>query len=91
MTMDNINTFLDSEGRIKHWPKKTEKKKAVLQYLSCKFEIGQMYTEKEVNELIKSWHSFNDLFILRRGMIEMGFMCRTKDGSQYWRSKTEIE
>lgn len=84
--MENIKQFLDVNGRIKTWPSKQQNKKAILYYMSSKFENGKIYTEKEINEVINHWHTFNDLFILRRGMIDMGFMHRTKDGSQYFRS-----
>lgn len=83
----DINNFLDIEGRIKSWPSKMIKKKEVLHYLSCKFELNRTYTEKEVNDIISEWHTFGDLFILRRGMIDMKFLRRTRDGSSYWREE----
>jgi len=91
--MTDIRNFLDKSGRIKIWPAKQEKKKAVLQYLCDKFEPGRIYSEPEVNAIIIEWHTFNDLFILRRGMADMGLLARTKNGSQYWREKnrTKVE
>ena len=85
--MLSIDNFLNSEGKILTWPAKQEKKKAILRYMSSKFDVNRMYTEKEVNEIITRWHEFNDLFILRRGMVDMGYIERTKDGKQYWRKE----
>lgn len=84
--MINLTSFIDEDGQIIAWPKKHEKKRAVLQYLAQKFEPERRYTEREVNAVIAQWHSFGDLFLLRRGMIEEKYLCRTRDGSAYWRN-----
>ena len=57
----------------------------ILNYLSGKFEYGRFYTEPEVNQVINEWHTFNDCFLLRRGLIDAGFLARTRDGARYWR------
>ena len=59
-----IENFLDENGKIKSWPAKHEKKTAVINYLSTKFEEEMFYTEKQVNEIIKEWHTFGDFFLL---------------------------
>lgn len=87
--MEIINRFLDDKGRIKIWPVKKVMKEEILKYLSTKFEFDRIYKEKEVNAIINQWHSFNDYFLLRRGMIECKFLYRTRDGSKYWREKQE--
>ena len=83
----NIERFLDEDKKIKLWPAKRELKAEVLKYLSEKFETGVIYTEKEVNEIIKSWHTFGDFFLLRRELIDMKYLLRTRDGLQYWKEK----
>lgn len=85
-----ISQFLDDEQRIKSWPAKKDRKIAVLYYLSEKFEEEVKYTEKEVNEIIKRWHTFEDFFLLRRGLVDMKFLLRARDGSVYWKA-TETE
>lgn len=87
--MTDIKGFLNADGKIKIWPSKAVKKQAVLRYLSSKFEVGRDYSEREVNSIITEWHTFGDLFILRRGMIESGLMNRMSDGSRYWREVGE--
>lgn len=84
---DNILRFLDNEGRIKIWPSKKELKFEILKYLASKFEFGRFYREQEVNNIIKSWHTFNDYFLLRRGLIDCWFLSRTKNGAKYWREE----
>jgi hypothetical protein len=86
----NIERFLDEHNKIKIWPAKNNLKIAILVYLSEKFETGIFYTEKEVNEIIKKWHTFEDFFLLRRGLIDMQFLKRTSDGSRYWKDNSKV-
>ena len=89
-----IERFLDAEGRVKLWPSKQAPREEIFAYLAEKFEIDRDYTEHEVNAILSSWHTFGDLFILRRGMIESDWLKRMRDGSRYWRNpekKTEAE
>lgn len=83
---EKLMNFLDDKKKIKSWPAKKDLKVAALEYLSTKFEEGVFYKEKEVNDIIKEWHTFGDFFLLRRGLIEEGFLIRTRDGSQYWKA-----
>ncbi|WFR59529.1 DUF2087 domain-containing protein [Anaerocolumna sp. AGMB13025] len=85
----NIDNFLNEDNKIKTWPSKRELKIAVLSYLSEKFEKGTYYTEKEVNEIIKTWHTFGDFFLLRRELIDKKFLSRTNDGATYWKEENE--
>ncbi len=84
-----IKNFLDEKLRVKSWPAKREMKTEILRYVSTKFEQDKFYTEKEVNEIINTWHTFGDYFLIRRGMIEHKFLTRTRDGSRYWREETD--
>lgn len=82
-----INNFLDELGLVKVWPGKQKNKLLVLEYLSTKFDYDRDYKETEVNNIIKRWHTFNDYFLLRRELIDRGFLGREPDGSRYWRVK----
>jgi len=88
--MSSINNFIDSTGKIKIWPSKHEFKFQVLKYLANKFEYNRLYSEKEVNNIIESYHTFSDYFLLRRGLIESKLMSRTRDGAKYWRPDDNI-
>ena len=85
--MDSIMMFLDDKERIKQLPSKGEPKRAVLAYLASKFSCDVDYTEKEVNRIIDNWHTFGDYFVLRRELIDAQFLCRTRDGAKYWKTK----
>lgn len=79
-----INKFTNDEGKITTWPSKKTAKIEILKYLSTKFIKDKEYNEKEVNNIINCWHTFNDYFLLRRGLVDYKLINRTRDGSKYW-------
>lgn len=81
-----IERFLDEEGKLRQLPSRQAPRGEAYAYLAGKFELGREYTEHEVNAILASWHTFGDYFILRRGLIESGWLCRLRDGSKYWRN-----
>ncbi len=87
--MDDISVYLDEEGRVTRWPSgkgKTEARSAILAYLAEKFEVGTVYTERAVNDILKRWHTFDDWALLRRELFEQRYLNREKDCSEYWRT-----
>ncbi|HAX39519.1 MAG TPA: transcriptional regulator [Clostridiales bacterium] len=81
-----IERFFDDEGRLKLWPSKQAPREEVFCYLAQKFDPGREYSEREVNAILERWHTFQDLFILRRGLVESGWPLRLPNGSRYWRN-----
>lgn len=83
---DELSIYLDAEGRVKEWPgkKKERAKRLILEYLASKFESGIVYSEGQVNDLLRQYHTFDDWALLRRELFEQGFLNREKDGSSYW-------
>ena len=81
-----LQRYLDEQGRVKEWPSKRNRKyqRLVLEYLALKFEVGVIYTEKEVNTLLNQHHLFGDAALLRRELFENGLIDRKRDGSAYW-------
>ena len=69
------------EGQLETIPSKEKKKLIILQQIVKRFEAGKTYSEKEVNEILKTAHA--DFVSLRRHLIEYGFMNRNNDGSEY--------
>jgi len=76
-----INEF----DKIIRWPKKPSDKEIVINWLSNKFNVKIKYSEKEVNEILDRYHSFNDIPLLRRELISRKYLLRKDDGSQYWK------
>lgn len=79
-----LETYFKSglDGPLSSFPSKEKRKIIVLRHLLKRFEKNQIYSEKEINEIIKPIYA--DFVTIRRYFIEYGFMERSKDGSQYW-------
>jgi DNA-binding CsgD family transcriptional regulator len=69
-------------GPLTSFPLKEKKRVAILRHILKKFAANKNYTEKEVNGILKP--IYDDYVLLRRHLIEYGFMGRTQDGSSYW-------
>lgn len=77
------------DDQITFWPslKQIALREELFTFLASKFEMGQEYSELEVNSIIKKHHAFGDHVLLRRELFERGFLSRNKDGSHYSRVK----
>lgn len=73
---------LGTDGPLKNFPAKEKYKLVLLQEITSRFESRRIYTEKEVNQVLKT--AYDDFATLRRYLIAYGFMDRKPDGSQYW-------
>ena len=81
----NVERFLDDKGRVSTWPRKQAAKELVLAHLANAFVHGRDYTEGEVNATISRHHTFGDFFLLRREMVDRGYLAREPNGSRYWK------
>lgn len=63
------------------WPKKEKNKLVVLNELFLLFEKNKTYTEQQVNEILKK--KFIDFALLRRALVDYGYLKRTVDGKIY--------
>lgn len=71
-----------SKGRLTTFALQEKHRLVILHEIAKGFESGRMYHEKEVNEILKN--VYDDYVILRRYLIEYGFLDRVADGSRYW-------
>jgi hypothetical protein len=81
-----LGTFLNADGTIQQVPNsrtQAAKFRVVLEYLLAAFEPGAVYTEKEVNSILRRFNE--DVSGLRRDLIDAGLLARERDGSKYWR------
>jgi hypothetical protein len=75
--------LFDEFGRMSRWPHKYSVQRLALWVLWMQFERGRVYTEREVNAVIKAWHTWGDHVTLRRELINDRLLTRKSDGSQY--------
>lgn len=79
-----LEDFSTPDGRLKTIPTQRKKLEAVLRYVVRAFKRDVQYSEKQVNQILSSFHE--DAAGLRRELVGSGLMQRTSDGSAYWRS-----
>jgi len=52
-------------------------------YIWSKLDQERTYTSKEISETIDSMIEFGDFAILRRELVDRGYLDRTADGREY--------
>jgi len=77
-----LKDYLNEDGTIRQLSTNRRKLDVILRYLVEHFEVGKIYTEKQVNAVIGALNY--DISGLRRDLISFGFMDRKQDGSAYW-------
>jgi hypothetical protein len=89
---DTLRQYLDDEGRVTHWPveRQSHHRRHILVYLASQFALGALYHAREVDEILKRYHTFGEGALLRQELFERGYMDRSKDGAQYWRTQHSI-
>jgi hypothetical protein len=73
----------DDHGRLARWPRKYSVQRLAMWVLWMQFDGRRVYTEREVNEVIKAWHTWGDHVTLRRELINDRLLTRKADGSEY--------
>lgn len=77
-----LKTYFNDEGALLSFPAREKKKIVVLRKISTYFKEGVTYSEKEVNKILS--RVYEDHVLLRRYLIEYGFLDRTRDGAVYF-------
>jgi hypothetical protein len=75
----------DTQGVLVRWPNKFSVQRLALWGLWLHFDAKRRYTEREVNDVLKAWHSYGDHATLRRELINMRLLVRKSDCSEYWK------
>jgi hypothetical protein len=83
---EELRTFVDAEGRLRQWPSRRKQQLVACAALAAAVPAGQSYTEREMNELLNSFHTFGDPALLRRILVDLGYLVRTSDGRTYERA-----
>jgi hypothetical protein len=78
-------TQFDALGRLVRWPHKFSVQRLAMWVLWTQFDGRRIYTEREVNEVIKRWNTWGDHVTLRRELINHQLLARKSDCSQYWK------
>jgi hypothetical protein len=73
----------DAEGRLLRWPVKFTVQRMAMWVLWTRFEAKRLYTEREVNAILKAANGFNDHATLRRELVNHQLLARKADCSEY--------
>ena len=79
-----LRPFVDDAGRLVSWPARFKVQRKAAALLALRFEAGREYGEKDVNALLMDGHTFGDWALLRRTLVDLGFMARESSGARYW-------
>jgi hypothetical protein len=74
-----------TSGTLKKFPPKEKQRLIVLREIAKNLDSEHTYDENELNQILKT--IYDDYVIIRRYLIEYGFLDRKPDGSQYWLKK----
>jgi len=76
-----LKNYLE-DNRLKEIPASRKKRLVILKWLANNFEVGELYPERTVNEIIKQYHP--DCATLRRELI--GYQLLQREFGNYWRT-----
>jgi hypothetical protein len=77
--------IFDPGEKLARWPSKRSQQELCLWVIWSKLPAGQVFAEKEINQLLNDNHLFGDHALLRRWLCDYGMMSRTRDGREYRR------
>jgi hypothetical protein len=72
-----LKTFFKN-GMLLQIPKQNRKKDVVMQKVATRFQVGKMYTEQELNEVLLKL--FADCDKIKKEFLASRFVKKTKDG-----------
>jgi excisionase family DNA binding protein len=82
-----VENFFSSDGRLRAIPAQRSKRTIVLERLVAEFEPARIYTEREVNAILRRFH--DDVATIRRELVATKKLVRTKNGVYKRAASTE--
>lgn len=83
--VEKVSRHFDPDGVLLRWPARNSLQPLCLWVLWSRMEPGRDYAHAENTALLNAWASFDDPALLRRAMVDMGYVERTTDGRVYRR------
>jgi hypothetical protein len=77
-----LAAFTGPDGRFTAFPSQQKKLAVLVRHAAGAFEPGKRYSEPRVNEILLRFS--DDTAMLRRTLVELGFMDREGGGGAYW-------
>ena len=73
----------DDAGRLVRWPARYAVQRLAMWVLWTRFEAGRVYSEREVNDILRQAQAFGDHVTLRRELVNHRLLERKSDCSAY--------
>ncbi|OAM79248.1 DUF2087 domain-containing protein [Devosia elaeis] len=83
--VEKVSRHFDAEGVLLRWPARRSQQPLCLWALWSRMETGRDYSDADNTRLLNAWASFGDHALLRRALVDMGYVARTSDGRIYRR------
>lgn len=77
-----ISKYFREDGTLERFPLKAKERVALLRRIAGILVPGERYPEKELNAILSAISS--DYVLIRRCLVDYGFVSRVRDGSAYW-------
>lgn len=74
--------------KLTTFPTKQKKLLVILRWLATLFEPDKLYTEPEVNTILRAVYE-DDYVTLRRELVDFGYLRRERGGGKYWLAPAE--
>jgi len=88
--IEQLRRYFDDSGRLSRKPKKYSHLQACLWVLWARLPTRQCLHEREVNALIRAQETIGDHLLLRRELVDGGWLTRTADGGEYRRTERRM-
>lgn len=85
LLVEQATRHFDGDGRLIRWPAKASHQRLCLWPLWATIPQGEVFSEVQINALLKGRHLFGDHAILRRSLCDGGLVARTPDCRAYRR------
>ncbi|MBK9748248.1 MAG: metalloregulator ArsR/SmtB family transcription factor [Chloroflexi bacterium] len=79
---ETLHEFTHS-GRLTNLPRQQKRLMPILRWLASKFEVDRLYTEREINAILKDAYA-HDFVSLRRDLVDFKYLRREANGTKYW-------
>ncbi len=83
--VEKVSRHFDAAGVLLRWPARRNQQPICLWVLWSRMEPGRDYSDADNTRLLNAWASFGDHALLRRALVDMGYVARTSDGRIYRR------
>lgn len=83
--VEKVSRHFDAEGLLLRWPARIKQVNLCLWVLWSRLPAGAVFSDAEISDLLRDWHSFGDHAVLRRALVDARLVDRTVDGREYQR------